>query len=99
MDLKTLVDLCFTYVVLPIYLVSSSLYIFRIIKGPTVPDMVLALSSFSFNTCFFLVVLALYLGSYYPTVASFFLVLLTFTLDLYVAKYLESVARRRSETS
>ncbi|MEM1873271.1 MAG: monovalent cation/H+ antiporter complex subunit F [Acidilobaceae archaeon] len=99
MSLAGLVDAYLAYVIVPLYIVSSILYIIRVLRGPTVPDMVLALSSLSFNTCFFLAVLAIYYRSHYPAVASLFLALWTFTMDLYVAKYLEYRAARRVEAS
>lgn len=95
MSLSELVNTYFAYVILPVFLVSSFMYIIRILKGPTVPDMVLALSSLSFNVCFFLALLAIYFNSYYPIVVSFLLALWTYTMDLYVAKYLEQKTVRR----
>ncbi len=74
---------------IPIFFASFILYLVRIIKGPTIPDMVLAVDCLGFDLALLMVLLTLYYRSPFLIVGALLLVLWTFILDLYIAKYLE----------
>jgi len=77
------------YFIIPCFIISTTLYFIRLIRGPTIPDMVLATSCISYNACFFMCILSIYFKNPYLVLAAFCLALWVFILDLYVAKYLE----------
>lgn len=76
-------------ILIPIFFASFILYIIRIVKGPTIPDMVLAVDCLGFDLALLMALLTLYYRSPFLIVGALLLVLWTFILDLYVAKYLE----------
>jgi multicomponent Na+:H+ antiporter subunit F len=80
----------FITAIIPIFIVSIILYLIRILKGPTIPDMVIAVDAISYDIAVFLAVLAIYFKS--PILISCVIVLMlwAYALDIYVAKYLES---------
>uniref|UniRef100_A0A7C5XJB1 pH regulation protein F n=1 Tax=Ignisphaera aggregans TaxID=334771 RepID=A0A7C5XJB1_9CREN len=80
----------FITAIIPIFIVSIILYLIRILKGPTIPDMVIAIDAISYDIAVFLAVLAIYFNS--PILISCVIVLMlwAYALDVYVAKYLES---------
>ncbi|MCS7110941.1 MAG: monovalent cation/H+ antiporter complex subunit F [Ignisphaera sp.] len=77
-------------IVVLIYLMTSVLYIIRLIKGPTVPDRILALDALSYDLSVFIALLALLLRR--PIVASGLIALTLWihALDIYVSKYIEA---------
>lgn len=80
----------FITAIIPIFIVSIILYLIRILKGSTIPDMVIAVDAISYDIAVFLAVLAIYFKS--PILISCVIVLMlwAYALDIYVAKYLES---------
>lgn len=50
-------------VLLALYFTSFILYIVRLLKGPTLPDRVLALDSLGYDLATFMLVLSIYLNS------------------------------------
>lgn len=72
-----------------LFMLAVILYSIRIIKGPTIPDMVLAVDALSYDLAVLIVVLALIFDTAYLAVAALPLVLWAYILDMYVAKYLE----------
>ncbi len=72
-----------------IFMLAIILYSIRIIKGPTIPDMVLAVDALSYDLAVLIVVLAILFDTVYLAVAALPLVLWAYILDMYVAKYLE----------
>ena len=80
----------FITAIIPIFIVSIILYLIRILKDPTIPDMVIAVDAISYDIAVFLAVLAIYFKS--PILISCVIVLMlwAYALDIYVAKYLES---------
>jgi len=76
-------------ILIPIFFVSFILYMIRIVKGPTIPDMVLAVDCLGFDLALLMALLTLYYRSPFLIVGALLLVLWTFILDLYIAKYLE----------
>ncbi|MEM4699584.1 MAG: monovalent cation/H+ antiporter complex subunit F [Candidatus Nezhaarchaeales archaeon] len=79
----------FILIVLPLFIASASLYVVRLIKGPTVPDMILAADCLSYDLCLFMALLAIYFKSATLIVGSLSLALWAYALDLYAAKWME----------
>jgi multicomponent Na+:H+ antiporter subunit F len=75
---------------MPIYLLAFTLYSVRAIRGPTVPDRVLAIDSMTYDLAAFLVILCILFRSPILIAVAIVLALWVFALDIYVAKYLES---------
>lgn len=75
--------------VMPIFGAAIVLYAIRIIKGPTVSDMALAVDCLSYDICFFMALLAIYFEAPFLMVCSICLALWTYIFSVYLAKYLE----------
>jgi len=75
-------------ILLALYLISFALYIVRVLKGPTIPDRVLALDSLGYDLAAFMLILSIYLNSPMMAVCALSLALWIYALDIYVAKYL-----------
>lgn len=75
---------------IPIYLTAFTLYAVRAVKGPTIPDTVLAIDSMSYDLAAFIAVLSILFKSPILIAVAIVLALWIFALDIYVAKYLES---------
>jgi multicomponent Na+:H+ antiporter subunit F len=76
--------------VMPIYLVAFALYSVRAVKGPTIPDSVLAIDAMSYDLAAFITILSILFRSPILIAVAIVLALWVFALDIYVAKYLES---------
>ncbi|ADM28703.1 multiple resistance and pH regulation protein F [Ignisphaera aggregans DSM 17230] len=76
--------------VIPIYIVSMILYTIRAIKGPTLPDSVIAIDALSYVLGVLLIIFSIYLQSPILIPCAIVLMLWVYALDVYVAKYLES---------
>jgi len=85
MDLVT----WFITLVIPIYIASFALYIVRAVKGPTIPDQVLAIDALTYDLAAFFVILSIYLKIPILIATAIVLALWVYALDIYVAKYLE----------
>jgi len=72
----------------PLYLGAIILYSIRAVKGPTIPDMVLAVDSLSYDLAVFLAGIALYYKTPFMTAPPIMLALWVYLLDIYVSKYL-----------
>lgn len=72
-----------------VYIVSFSLYLVRIIKGPTISDMVIAVDALGFDLAAFFVVLSILFRSPILIVCAIVLALWIYAFDIYMAKYLE----------
>ncbi|MEM0352323.1 MAG: monovalent cation/H+ antiporter complex subunit F [Sulfolobales archaeon] len=77
-------------VLIPIYVVSFLLYVVRVVKGPTIPDRVLAIDSLGYDLAAFMVVLSILLKSPLMVVSGLALALWVYAFDIYIAKYLEA---------
>jgi multicomponent Na+:H+ antiporter subunit F len=77
------------YAASALYLIAVGLYLLRVFRGPTVPDMVLAVDALSYDLVVFVFVLSIILDAYYLAVVSLPLALWIYILDIYVSKYLE----------
>ena len=80
----------FIMAVFPIYIAAFILYAVRAVKGPTIPDMVLAIDAMTFDLAAFLVVLSIFFKSPILIPVAIVLALWIYALDIYVAKYLEA---------
>jgi multicomponent Na+:H+ antiporter subunit F len=76
--------------VMPIYLTAFTLYSVRAVKGPTIPDSVLAIDAMSYDLAAFITILSILFRSPILIAVAIVLALWVFALDIYVAKYLES---------
>ncbi|MFZ8791199.1 MAG: monovalent cation/H+ antiporter complex subunit F [Thermosphaera aggregans] len=85
MDLVQSVILVF----LPLYLVAIILYLIRAIKGPTIGDQVLAIDSMTYDLAALLIVLGLFFKEPILIVTAIPLALWIYSLDIYIAKYLD----------
>ncbi|WP_297536146.1 monovalent cation/H+ antiporter complex subunit F [Thermococcus sp.] len=79
----TVVEIAF-----PLYLAAFVIYALRAVRGPTVPDMILAVDCMSFDIAAFMAILALYFRSTYLIGGAVTLALWAYLLDLYVANHL-----------
>ncbi len=89
MDLETHVTTVLSAII-PIFIVSIILYSIRLFKGPTIPDMVIAVDAISYDLAVFLAVLAIVFKSPILIPCAIILMLWAYALDIYVAKYLEA---------
>ncbi|MEM1645468.1 MAG: monovalent cation/H+ antiporter complex subunit F [Ignisphaera sp.] len=88
-DVKTWVTIFLTVCMAP-YIVSFLLYLVRVVRGPTIPDRVIAVDALGFDLAAFFVILSILFESPILLVCAIALSLWVFALDIYVAKYLES---------
>ncbi|MEM1644438.1 MAG: monovalent cation/H+ antiporter complex subunit F [Ignisphaera sp.] len=89
MNIETHVTTVLTYVI-PIFITSIVLYTIRLLKGPTIPDMVIAVDALSYDMAVFLAVLSILFKSPILISCAIILMLWAYALDIYVAKYLEA---------
>ncbi len=80
----------FIVCIIPIYLTAFILYFVRILRGPTVPDIVIAVDALGYDLAVFLAVLAILFRSPILIACPIVLALWIYALDIYVAKYLEA---------
>ncbi len=80
----------FILAVFPIYLAAFTLYIIRAIRGPTIPDSVLAIDALSFDIAAFLALLSILYRSPILISCAVVLALWVYALDVYVSKYFEA---------
>jgi multicomponent Na+:H+ antiporter subunit F len=89
MELEYLVSTVLT-ILIPFYIASFLLYMVRVVRGPTLPDRVLAVDSLGYDLAAFMVVLSVLLKAPLMIVSALALALWIYALDIYVAKYLEA---------
>ncbi len=77
----------FILYVFPLYLFAFTLYIVRALKGPTIPDTVLAIDALSFDIAAFLALLSIIYRSPILVACTIVLALWVYALDIYVSKY------------
>ena len=80
----------FILTLLPIYIAAFTLYVVRAVKGPTIPDTVLAIDAMTYDLAAFLAILAILFKIPILIPVAIVLALWVYALDIYVAKYLES---------
>lgn len=72
----------------PLYIAAVILYTARLLRGPTIPDMVLAIDCISYDLAVFLAALSLYYKTGFLTAPPIMLALWVYLLDIYISKYL-----------
>ncbi len=87
MDLQFEVSMFIT-IVIPLFLGAFVMYIVRALKGPTIPDITLAIDCLSYDLAAFLALLSIYFRSPILIPCAIVLALWVYALDIYVAKYL-----------
>jgi len=80
----------FIICIIPIYVAAFLLYFVRILRGPTVPDLVIAVDALGYDLAVFLAILAILFRSPILIACPIVLALWIYALDIYVAKYLEA---------
>jgi len=75
-------------IILPLYVTAFILYTVRAIKGPTIPDIILAVDCMSFDIAAFMAILAIYFKSVYLISGAITLALWAYLLDVYIANHL-----------
>ena len=70
-----------------VFITAFTLYIIRIARGPTIPDMVLAVDCLGFDLAVFVGLLSLYYQTPFLMIGALMLTLWAFIFDLYIAKY------------
>jgi len=83
-----MIDLLLT-ILIGSFFASVILASYRFLKGPTIPDRLLALDIITYSLVVIIAIVAVMLGSPYLIVVSFSLSLWFFIGSLYVARYLE----------
>ncbi|NPA47170.1 MAG: pH regulation protein F [Thermococci archaeon] len=78
----------FMKVVIPIYLAAFVVYMLSVLRGRSVPDVVLAVDCMSFDVAAFMAILAVYFRSTFLVTGAIVLALWAYLLDVYVAKHL-----------
>ena len=88
-----MVNLEFIQSVLPyavaLYIISTTLYAYRAIRGPSISDSVLAIDSIAYNVAALFLVFALYIRQPILVATAIVLALWVYALDIYISKYLE----------
>ncbi len=79
----------FILYILPVYITAFILYTIRALRGPSISDIVLAVDSMSYDLAAFLVILAIFFREPILIGTAIVLALWTYSLDIYVSKYLE----------
>ncbi len=71
-----------------LFSLAMVIYTYRVLRGPTAPDMVLALDALTVDLVVLFILVALYYGTPYLAIGAIPLSAWVFILDIYVAKYL-----------
>ncbi len=79
----------FVIIVIPVFLAAFVLYVIRAVKGPSIPDSVLAIDALSYDAAAFMIILAIYFKSPFLIPGAIILAIWAYALDIFVAKYYE----------
>ncbi|NJD98586.1 pH regulation protein F [Thermococcus sp. LS1] len=74
--------------IIPLYIAAFVIYAVRAFKGPSIPDVILAVDCMSFDIAAFMAILAVYFKSTFLVSGAITLTLWAYLLDIYVAKHL-----------
>ena len=74
----------------PLYLAAVVIYTVRLVKGPSIPDMVLAVDCIAYDLAVFLLIIALYYRTPLLVAPSIMLALWAYLLDVFISKHLVS---------
>ena len=78
----------FVPAVTAVFLTAFTLYIVRVVRGPTVPDIVLAIDCLSYDLAVFIALLSIYYGTPFLVIGALLLSLWAYIFDVFVSKYL-----------
>lgn len=78
----------FVPIITSVFLVAFTLYIVRVVRGPTLPDIVLAIDCLSYDLAVFVALMSLYYGTPFLVIGALLLSLWAFIFDVFVSKYL-----------
>ena len=70
-----------------VFLSAFTLYIIRVLKGPTIPDMVLSIDCLGYDLAVFIGLLSLYYNTSFLIIGSLMIALWAFIFDVYISKY------------
>lgn len=83
---------CFLDVYVPavaaLFIAAFTMYIVRALRGPSIPDIVLAIDCLSYDLAVFIALISIYYGTALLIIGSFLLTLWAYVFDIYVSKYL-----------
>lgn len=79
----------FILIAISMYIVSIMILLIRALKGPSISDQVLAIDVMTYATVVVMLLLAVYLKEPILAAVPIPLALWIYSLDIYVAKYLE----------
>lgn len=71
-----------------LFVTAFTLYVVRVVRGPTVPDIVLAIDCLSYDLAVFVALLSLYYGTPFLILGALLLSLWAYVFDVFVSKYL-----------
>jgi len=74
----------------PLYLAAVVIYTVRLVKGPSIPDIVLAVDCIAYDLAVFLLIIALYYRTPLLVAPSIMLALWAYLLDVFISKHLVS---------
>ena len=78
----------FVPVVACLFIAAFTMYIVRALRGPSIPDIVLAIDCLSYDLAVFIALISIYYGTALLVIGSFLLALWAYVFDVYVSKYL-----------
>ncbi|HDD26882.1 MAG TPA: pH regulation protein F [Acidilobales archaeon] len=84
---QSLVDI-YLMIISSVFLLAFTLYTIRVFKGPTIPDMVIAIDCLSFDLAVFLGLLSVLYRTPFLITGALLLALWAFLFDLFIAKYI-----------
>lgn len=73
---------------MPLYIVALIMYTLRAVRGPTIPDIVLAIDCLSYDLAVLMAALSLYYKTPLMIAPSIMLALWAYLLDVFVSKHL-----------
>lgn len=87
MDTSGFLD-AFVPAVAALFIAAFTMYIVRALRGPSIPDIVLAIDCLSYDLAVFIALISIYYGTALLIIGSFLLALWAYVFDLFVSKYL-----------
>lgn len=72
-----------------LYLVTAVIFLFRVIRGPTLFDRVISIDALSYDLTVFIALVALYTGRPLLITPMVLISLWAYALDIYVLKFVE----------
>ena len=70
-----------------VFIAAITLYMYRILRGPTILDMVLGIDCMSYDLAVFIALVSLYYDTSFLIIGSLMISLWAFMFDVYISKY------------